>query len=422
MRVLVVGGGGREHALCWKLAQSPLLTALWCAPGNAGIREVARCVPIPASDIAALVAFAVEQRVDLMVVGPEAPLTLGLADACAAAGLRCFGPSAAAARLEGSKTFMKQVADAAGAPTAAWARFSDSALARAHVRATGAPIVVKADGLAAGKGVVVAATVAQAEAAIADIMDDRIHGAAGAEVIIEDCMTGPEISFFALCDGVTAVPFGAAQDHKRVGDGDTGPNTGGMGAYGPPPAFDPAVQAEVMARCITPVLAEMADRGTPFRGVLFAGLMLTPTGPRLLEFNVRFGDPECQVLMLRLESDLLPLLVAACDGRLHEMPVAWRDEAAVVVVMAAEGYPGVPLGGSVIGGLEAAAALPRVHVFHAGTVLRADGAVVAAGGRVLGLAATGRDLRGARDAAYAAVAVVDWPQGFCRRDIAARAR
>ncbi|WP_431281374.1 phosphoribosylamine--glycine ligase [Humitalea sp. 24SJ18S-53] len=421
MRVLVVGGGGREHALCWKLAQSPLLTALWCAPGNAGIAEVARCVPIGATDIPALVAFAVEQRIDLVVAGPEAPLTIGLADACAAAGLRCFGPSAAAAQLEGSKSFMKQVADAAGAPTAAWARFSDSALARAYVRTTGAPIVVKADGLAAGKGVVVASSVEEAEAAIAEIMDDRIHGAAGAEVIIEECMTGPEISFFALCDGVTAVPFGAAQDHKRVGDGDTGPNTGGMGAYGPPPIFTAAMQAEVMARCITPVLADMAARGAPFRGVLFAGLMLTPTGPRLLEFNVRFGDPECQVLMLRLESDLLPLLVAACETRLHEVPVVWRDESAVVVVMAAEGYPGTPRRGTVIRGLEAADAIPRAKVFHAGTALRADGAVIAEGGRVLGLAATGTDLRHARDTAYAAVAAVDWPEGFCRGDIAARA-
>ncbi|PZW47127.1 phosphoribosylamine--glycine ligase [Humitalea rosea] len=421
MRVLVVGGGGREHALCWKLAQSPLLTALFCAPGNAGIAEVARCVPIIAEDISGIVNFAKANAIDLVVVGPEAPLTLGLADFCAAAGLRVFGPDAAAARLEGSKSFMKEVLDAAGAPTAAWARFEDAGAARAYLAKVGAPIVVKADGLAAGKGVVVAATPEEAEAAIAAIMEDRIHGSAGAEVVIEDCMTGPEVSFFALCDGSTAIPFGAAQDHKRVGDGDTGPNTGGMGAYGPPPVFSAAMEAEVMDHCVTPVLAEMAKRGAPFRGVLFAGLMLTPEGPKLLEFNVRFGDPECQVLMLRLQSDLLPLLVAAADGHLAGMAPDWRPDPALVVVMAAEGYPEAPRKGSVIGGLEAAAACPGVTVFHAGTARREDGAVIATGGRVLGIAATGADLRAARDAAYAGVDAVVWPGGFCRRDIGARA-
>ncbi len=421
MRVLVVGGGGREHALCWALAASPLLTQLWCAPGNPGIAEVAECLPIAATDIAGLVAFARGNAVDLVVAGPEAPLTLGLADACAAAGLRCFGPSAAAARLEGSKAFCKQVADAAGVPTAAWARFDSADAARAYVRAQGAPIVVKADGLAAGKGVVVAATLAEAEAAIADIMESRIHGVAGAEVVIEDCLVGEEVSFFALCDGTTALPLAAAQDHKRVGDGDTGPNTGGMGAYSPPPCFTDALRDEVMARIIRPVLAEMATRETPFRGVLFAGLMLTASGPKLIEFNVRFGDPECQALMLRLRSDLLPALLAACDGELSRFDLRWEKDHSLVVVMAAEGYPAAPRKGTEIRGVERAAQVPGVQLFHAGTARREDGALVADGGRVLTIGATGPTLQAARDAAYAAVEALDWPEGFCRRDIGFRA-
>jgi phosphoribosylamine--glycine ligase len=421
MRVLVVGGGGREHALCWALAASQLLTKLFCAPSNAGIAEVAECVAIGAEDIPGLISFAKDKAIDLVVVGPEAPLTLGLADACAAAGLKCFGPSAAAARLEGSKTFTKEVADAAAAPTAAWARFTDAAAARAYIREKGAPIVVKADGLAAGKGVVVAATMTEAEAAIADIMEDRIHGVAGASVVIEECLVGEEISFFALCDGVTALPLGAAQDHKRVGDGDTGPNTGGMGAYSPPPIFTDAVQEEVMARIIRPVLAEMARRGAPFKGVLFAGLMITAEGPKLIEFNVRFGDPECQVLMLRLKSDLLPALLAACDGELARFDLRWESLHAILVVMAARGYPGSYAKGSEIHGLEAAGQVPGVQVFHAGTARREDGALIATGGRVLGVAATGKTLREARDAAYAAVDLLDWPGGFCRGDIGWRA-
>jgi phosphoribosylamine--glycine ligase len=421
MRVLVVGGGGREHALAWELAASPLLTRLWCAPGNPGIAEVAECVAIGATDIAALVAFAAAEKVELVVAGPEAPLTLGLADACAAAGIRCFGPSAAAARLEGSKAFCKAVADAAGVPTAAWARFADPAAARAQVREKGTPIVVKADGLAAGKGVVVAATLAEAEAAIADIMESRVHGAAGAEVVIEECLVGEEVSFFALCDGTTALPLGAAQDHKRVGERDTGPNTGGMGAYSPPPAFTEALRDEVMARIIRPTLDEMARRGTPFRGVLFAGLMLTAQGPKLIEFNVRFGDPECQALMLRLRSDLLPALLAACDGELSRFDLRWESDHSLVVVLAAEGYPGAPRKGSEIRGVERAAQMPDVQVFHAGTARREDGALVADGGRVLTIGATGPTLRAARDAAYAAVDALDWPGGFCRRDIGWRA-
>ncbi len=421
MKVLVVGGGGREHALCWAIAASPLLTKLWCAPGNAGIAEVAECVPLGAEDIATLVAFARDNAVDLVVAGPEAPLTLGLADACAAAGIRCFGPSAAAARLEGSKAFTREVADAAGAPGARWQRFEDPAAARAHVRAQGAPIVVKADGLAAGKGVVVAATVEEAEAAIADIMEARVHGESGATVLIEECLVGQEVSFFALCDGTTALPLGAAQDHKRVGEGDTGPNTGGMGAYSPPPVFTDALRDAVMARIVKPVLAEMARRGTPFRGVLFAGLMITADGPRLIEFNVRFGDPECQALMVRLRSDLLPALLAACDGELAAFDLRWEALHSLVVVMAAKGYPGAYTKGSEIRGIERAAQVPGVQVFHAGTARREDGALIATGGRVLSVTATGATLAEAQAAAYAAVDAIDWPEGFCRRDIGWRA-
>ncbi|MGY4803608.1 phosphoribosylamine--glycine ligase [Teichococcus aerofrigidensis] len=421
MKVLLVGGGGREHALAWALSGSGLLSRLWVAPGNAGIAEIAECVAIGAEDVAGLVAFATAQAVDLVVVGPEAPLTLGLADACAAAGLRCFGPSAAAARLEGSKAFTREVATAAGVPGAEWARFTDPAAARAYIREKGAPIVVKADGLAAGKGVVVAASVEEAERAVAEIMEDRVHGAAGAEILVEECLVGQEVSFFALCDGTTALPMAAAQDHKRVGEGDTGPNTGGMGAYSPPPAFTPEIEAEVMARIIRPTLAEMTRRGTPFRGVLFAGLMLTDGGPRLIEFNVRFGDPECQVLMMRLQSDLLAALLAACDGELDRFTLRWSREAAMVVVMAARGYPGAYAKGSVIEGLEAAAQVPGAQIFHAGTARAEDGSLIATGGRVLGVAGSGASLRAARDAAYEAVDAVRWPGGFCRRDIGWRA-
>ncbi|WP_439576577.1 phosphoribosylamine--glycine ligase [Elioraea sp.] len=420
MKVLLVGSGGREHALAWAIAASPLVERLWCAPGNPGIAGIATCVEIAATDIPALVAFARQNAVDLVVVGPEAPLVAGIADACAAAGIPCFGPSAAAARLEGSKAFMKEVCAAALVPTAPSATFSDAAAAKAHVREAGAPIVVKADGLAAGKGVVVAATVAEAEAAIDAFMAARIHGEAGATVVIEACLVGEEVSFFALCDGAHAVPFGAAQDHKRVGEGDTGPNTGGMGAYAPPPAFTPELEREVMATVVRPTLAEMARRGAPFRGVLFCGLMLTQAGPRLLEFNVRFGDPECQVLMLRLMSDLVPALQASCDGVLDRFAVRFLPDAAIAVVMAARGYPGTPEAGSEIRGLERASAVPNVQVFHAGT--RAEnGRIVAAGGRVLTVCAAGRTLAAARDAAYAAVDAIDWPEGFCRRDIGHRA-
>jgi phosphoribosylamine--glycine ligase len=420
VKVLLVGSGGREHALAWAIAASPLTERLWCAPGNPGIAREATCVPIGATEIAALVAFARENAVDLVVPGPEAPLVAGIADACAEAGIACFGPSAAAARLEGSKAFMKEVCAAAGVPTAASATFSDPEAAKAHVRKAGAPIVVKADGLAAGKGVVVAATVAEAEAAIDALMTARIHGEAGATVVIEECLIGAEISFFALCDGTHAVPFGAAQDHKRAGEGDTGPNTGGMGAYSPPPPFTPALERQVMESVVRPTLAEMARRGAPFRGVLFCGLMLTEAGPRVLEFNVRFGDPECQVLMLRLMSDVVPAMQAACDGVLDRFAVRFLPEAAIAVVMAARGYPGVPRTGGEIRGLDRAAAMPNVQIFHAGT--RAEGErILAAGGRVLTVCATGNTLAEARASAYAAVDAIDWPDGFCRRDIGWRA-
>jgi phosphoribosylamine--glycine ligase len=420
MRVLLVGGGGREHALAMALTASPRLKLLWCAPGNAGIAAIAACVPIAADDIAGLVSFAREHAVDLVVVGPEAPLVAGLADACAAAGIDCFGPSAAAARLEGSKAFTKEICAEAGVPTAASATFDDAEAALAHVRARGAPIVVKADGLAAGKGVVVAATVAEAEEAVVSMMRGGAHGAAGARVVIEECLVGEEVSFFALCDGTRALAFGAASDHKRVGEGDTGPNTGGMGAYSPPARFTAALEEEVMARIVRPTLGAMAARGTPFRGVLFCGLMLTAEGPKLIEFNVRFGDPECQALMLRAEGDMLAVLAAAARGRLGDVSIHLRDDASVVVVMAARGYPGAYAKGSVIGGLAEAAAVPGVRVFHAGT--RAEGAaVVADGGRVLGIGAVGPSVAAAREAAYAAVDRIAWPEGFCRRDIAARA-
>ena len=407
MRVLIVGSGGREHALAWALSASPLLTKLWVAPGNPGTAAVAENVGIGALDTAGLIRFAREQALDLVVPGPEAPLVAGLADALAGAGIRCLGPSAAAAQLEGSKAFTKALCDEAGIPTARWERFDDAGAAREFVRRRGAPIVVKADGLAAGKGVVVAATVAEAEAAVDATL------APGGTIVIEEFMAGEEASLFALCDGTDAVFLGAARDHKRVGDGDTGPNTGGMGAFSPVPGFDPQ---PALDRVIRPALAAMVRRGTPFRGILFAGLMLTEDGDKLIEFNVRLGDPEAQCLLPRLRSDLLPALLAACDGELANFSLRWRDESCAAVVMAARGYPEAFERGSVVAGLDAAAAVPGALVFHAGT--RQDGnRLVADGGRVLTLAGLGADLLAAREAAYRAVSAVDWPDGFCRRDI-----
>jgi len=421
MKVLVVGGGGREHALCWKLAQSPLLSRLWCAPGNAGIAAVAECVAVGAEDVEGLVAFAKTNAVDLVVAGPEAPLVLGLADRLKAEGVRVFGPTQAAAELEGSKGFMKDVVSKAGIPTAWYGRFTDIGAAKDFIRAKGAPIVVKTDGLAAGKGVVVAMTLDEALAAVDSMMGDKVFGAAGDELVIEEFLDGEEASFFALCDGATAVPLVAAQDHKRVGDGDTGPNTGGMGAYSPAPVFTDDLRDQVMETVILPAVRTMAAEGKPYTGVLFAGLMIKDGVAKLLEFNVRFGDPECQVLMARLDSDLLPVLAAAADGRLDGVELAWRDECALVVVMAANGYPGSYQKNTVIGGLDRAGAVEGVTVLHAGTALNADGQVVATGGRVLGVTAVGKDVAQARDRAYRAVDALDWPQGFCRRDIAWRA-
>jgi phosphoribosylamine--glycine ligase len=418
MNVLLIGSGGREHALAWKLAQSPLLTKLYAAPGNPGIAQEAECVALDVADHAAVVAFSREKAIDLVVVGPEAPLVAGLADALRAAGIKVFGPSAAAARLEGSKGFTKDLCARYGIPTGAYGRFADATEAKAYARRMGAPLVVKADGLAAGKGVTVAMDLDEALEAI-DACFDGAFGAAGAEVVVEEYLEGEEASFFCLCDGATALPFGSAQDHKRVGDGDTGPNTGGMGAYSPAPVLDAAMEARVMREIVDPTLHGMAQMGCPFSGVLFVGLMIGADGPKLIEFNVRFGDPECQVLMMRLKDDLLVLLEAAADGQLGHVSARWREEAALTVVMAAKGYPGTPQAGTPIRGIEAAEAA-GAKVFHAGTK-RADGELVAAGGRVLDVTATGRTVGEAQARAYAAVDRIDWPGGFCRRDIGWRA-
>ena len=415
VRVLILGGGGREHALAWAAAKSPLSTRLFAAPGNAGIAELAECVALPPEDGAAVTAWARENAIDFVIVGPEAPLAAGVADALAEAGIAVFGPSAAAARLEASKAFTHRICDACGAPAAKYRCFAEAEAAKAHIRRAGAPIVVKADGLAAGKGVVTAQTEREACAAVDAILGGGF-GAAGAEVVIEEVLPGEEASFFVLSDGRTVLPLASAQDHKRAGEGDTGPNTGGMGAYSPAPVMTAAVEARVMDRIVRPVIAEMAARGAPFRGILYAGLMIEAGEPRLVEFNVRFGDPECQALMLRLESDLLGVLHAAATGRLAEVALDWRPDPAITVVMAAKGYPGGYDRGSAIGGLDAAAAVPGATIFHAGTK-RAGGRVLANGGRVLNVSAVGATLAQARDRAYEAIDRIDWPEGFCRRDI-----
>ncbi len=421
MRILVVGGGGREHALCWKIAASPLCEKLYCAPGNAGIAREAECVPIGAEDLDRLVAFARDNAIDFVVVGPEAPLVAGLVDRLADAGIKAFGPSAAAAMLEGSKGFVKDLCAKYGMPTADYGRFVDATSAQSFVREAGAPIVVKADGLAAGKGVVVATTLSEAEAAIDAMMVEGQFGAAGATLVVEEFLDGEEASFFALIDGVSALPLASAQDHKRVGEGETGPNTGGMGAYSPAPVMPPEMEKRVMDEIIMPTVAAMKAEGQPYKGVLYAGLMITEDGPKLVEFNVRFGDPENQVLMPRLKSDLLPALIASADGVLANLDLRWHDEAAMTVVMAANGYPGSYEKGSEIRGLEAAGALPGVVVFHASTKAGADGTVLADGGRVLDVTATAPTIAEARARAYAAVDLIDWPEGFCRRDIGWRA-
>ena len=421
MNILVVGSGGREHALCWALRRSVRCETLYCAPGNAGIAAEATLVPIAAEDVDGLARFAQNNAIGLVVIGPEGPLVAGLADRLTALGIKAFGPSAAAAQLEGSKGFMKDVVRKYGVPTAAYGRFTTIDTAKAFIRQQGAPIVVKTDGLAAGKGVVVAMTEAEALDAVDKMMGDRIFGDAGGELVIEQFLRGEEASFFALVDGETALPLVAAQDHKRVGDGDTGPNTGGMGAYSPAPVVTPEVQAKIMDRCILPTVRGLAADGNPYKGVLFAGVMIEDGEPTLLEYNVRFGDPECQVLMARLESDLVDLLEAAVDGTLAGRTIAWSPNPALVVVMAAAGYPGTVQKGTVIGGLEHAATVDGVKVLHAGTTSGPDGTVLANGGRVLGVTAMGSSVREARDRAYAAVDRLAWPEGFCRRDIAWRA-
>ena len=420
MRVLVIGGGGREHALCWAIAASPLAEALFCAPGNAGIAGDAVCVSVAAEDIDGILRLVRDERIEFVVVGPEAPLVAGLVDRLDAAGVKAFGPTAAAARLEGSKAFAKDLCARYGIPTAPYGRFTGLEAAEAFIEDRPLPIVVKADGLAAGKGVTIAETHDEARAAAREMLAEERFGAAGREIVIEEFLAGEEASFFALVDGETALPLAAAQDHKRVGDGDTGPNTGGMGAYSPAPVVTEAVAERVMARIVRPTVAAMKAEGAPFKGVLYAGLMIEDGEPRLLEYNVRFGDPECQALMVRLASDLLPALVASADGVLDMFDLRWHEDAALTVVMAAKGYPGDYVRGSVIGGLDALPADDGVTVFHAGT--KEDGGRVrAAGGRVLGVTALAPSIAAAQRLAYEAVDAIDWPEGFCRRDIGARA-
>ncbi|MBP1805445.1 phosphoribosylamine--glycine ligase [Rubellimicrobium aerolatum] len=415
MNILILGGGGREHALAWAVKQNPKCDRLIAAPGNPGIAQVAECAALDILDGDAVAAFCGENAVDLVIVGPEAPLAAGVADRLRAAGLLVFGPSREAARLEASKGFTKEVCDACGAPTASWAAFSDLTEAKAHVEREGAPIVVKADGLAAGKGVTVAQTVPEAVAALEAIFADG-----EAQVVIEECLTGEEASFFVLCDGTAMLPLGTAQDHKRVGEGDTGPNTGGMGAYSPAPVLSDSVQKRALDEIVGPTLEEMARRGTPYQGVLYAGLMIDNGRPKLIEYNVRFGDPEAQVLMMRLGGQALDLIQACAEGRLSEVQAHWADDHALTVVLAAHGYPGTPETGGIIQGLDALPETSEAMVFHAGTA-ESDGRLVAKGGRVLNVTARGSTLREARDRAYAMLDRIEAPSLFCRRDIGWRA-
>ncbi|WP_335949558.1 phosphoribosylamine--glycine ligase [Salipiger bermudensis] len=419
MNILILGGGGREHALAWAVMQNPKCDKLIVAPGNAGIAQIAECASLDIEDGGAVVEFSGENAIDLIIIGPEAPLAAGVADALRDAGFPVFGPSKAAAELEASKSFTKEICDAAKAPTAAYGHFTDAEAAKAYVRDQGAPIVVKADGLAAGKGVIIAETVEAAEAAIDDMFGGAFGGA-GAEVVIEEFMTGEEASFFLLVDGEDVLPIGTAQDHKRVGEGDTGPNTGGMGAYSPAPVLSDAVAGKALEEIVKPTMREMARRGTPYSGVLYAGLMIEDGQPRLVEYNVRFGDPECQVLMMRLGAQALDLIHACAEGRLAEAQVNWADDHAMTVVLAAEGYPGSYQKGTVIGGLGRLTEDSFHQMFHAGTS-ETDGKVVASGGRVLNATARGATLAEAAERAYALVDGVDWPEGFCRRDIGWRA-
>ncbi|MEM8978421.1 MAG: phosphoribosylamine--glycine ligase [Pseudomonadota bacterium] len=415
MNILILGGGGREHSLAWAFKQNPKCDRLVVCPGNAGISEIAQCQPLAITDGAAVRDFAKAQEIDFVVIGPEAPLVAGVADVLREAGILTFGPSAKAAQLEGSKAFTKEICAACDAPTAAYAHFTDLAEARAYVEAQGAPIVVKADGLAAGKGVTVAEDLSTALTAL-----DALFEEPGAEVVIEALLTGEEASFFVLCDGTDALPVGTAQDHKRVGEGDTGPNTGGMGAYSPAPILSEAVQTRAMEEIVRPCLQEMAMRGTPYRGVLYVGLMIEDGAPSLVEFNVRFGDPECQILMMRLGAQVLDLLLDCAEHTLGRTPVVWADDHALTVVLAAEGYPGAVQKGSVIRGLDTLPNTSQEMCFHAGTAL-GEGTVLAAGGRVLNATGRGANLAEAQAKAYALVDAIDWPEGFCRRDIGWRA-
>jgi phosphoribosylamine--glycine ligase len=415
MKILVIGSGGREHSLAWKIAASPLVTKLWCLPGNAGIAKDAECVAIDMSDHPAVIAFCKQNAVDFVVVGPDAAIAAGIVDDLNAAGFKAFGPTKLAGRLESSKNFTKALCRANNIPTAAYERFTSAAPAKVYLRKQGMPIVIKADGLAAGKGVIIPETLPEAEAAI-DMMFGGGMGQAGAEVVIEEFLVGEEASFFALCDGETAIPFGSAQDHKRVGDGDTGPNTGGMGAYSPAPVMTPQMTARTMDEIVVPTMRAMKAMGSPYKGVLFAGLMITRDGPKLIEYNARFGDPETQVLMLRLMSDLLPALIASRDGQLKSFDLRWYPDAALTVVMAAKGYPGDYQRGSVIEGLDAAAQIEGVEIFHAGTKAM-GGKITANGGRVLNVSALGKSVSEAQARAYRAIDRIQWPEGFCRRDI-----
>ncbi|NQU61042.1 MAG: phosphoribosylamine--glycine ligase [Rhodospirillales bacterium] len=420
MKVLVIGSGGREHALCWAIAKSPKCDELFCAPGNAGIDQVAITVPIAIDDLDGILDFVAANAIDFVVVGPEGPLVAGLVDRLDEVGIKAFGPTAAAAQLEGSKAFTKDLCAKYGIPTAEYARFDEPDAAKEYIRIQGAPIVVKADGLAAGKGVILCRNENEAYAAIDHIMTEQAFGEAGAEAVIEKMLVGEEASFFALVDGKTALPLVAAQDHKAVFDGDEGPNTGGMGAYSPAPIVTDALTKRVMDEIINPTIRAMAAEGMPYKGVLYAGLMITEKGPELIEYNARFGDPECQPMMMRLKSDALDMLLACAEGRLDKFKLEWRKDAALCVVMAAEGYPGAYKKGSEIKGLDKAEDLADVVVFHAGT-LEEDGRIVANGGRVLNVTALGETVKEAQKRAYQAVAVLDWPGGFCRSDIGWRA-
>ena len=419
MKVLLIGSGGREHALAWALSASPLLTKLYCAPGNAGIAQVAECVPISAMDFDKLVGFGKEKQIDFVVIAPDNPLVGGLWDRFEAEGIRASGPSGKGAILEGSKGFVKDLCREIGIPTAAYQRFRDAASAKAFADTLGLPAVIKADGLALGKGVIIAETKADAGKAI-DFMFEGGFGESGSEVVVEEFMQGEEASFFALSDGETAIPLVGAQDHKRAFDGDKGPNTGGMGAYSPAPVLPPSLQQIAMDKFIKPTVAAMAERGRSYQGVLYLGLMITKDGPKLVEYNCRFGDPECQVLMPRLKSDLLTTLIAMRDGQLHNLDLRWSDETALTVVMASKGYPGEYAKGTEIRNLDAASAVEGVQIFHAGTERR-DGKLLAIGGRVLNITALGKTVAEAQTRAYKAVDLIDWPGGFCRRDIGWRA-